>query len=117
MPRLTVADGINTVRTLFPTMWFGREKCADGLQALRFYRYDVDPNTGNFSRNPLHDSSDGPDALRYVAVAGQAARRAPYEMAPPRPRWLRLGLGRSTRQARCVGLAGCARLNFGQSFG
>jgi len=74
VPRLIVADGINAVRTLFPTMWFDREKCADGLQALRYYRYDVDPSTGQFSRNPLHESSDGPDALRYVPVAGQAAR-------------------------------------------
>jgi len=85
VPKLTVADGIDAVRTLFRTMWFDRGKCADGLQALRFYRYDVDLNTGQFSRNPLHESSDGPDALRYVAVAGQAARRASYQEPTPRP--------------------------------
>jgi hypothetical protein len=36
-----VADGINAVRTLFPNMWFDRDKCADGVQALRYYRYDI----------------------------------------------------------------------------
>jgi phage terminase large subunit len=87
VPRLSVADGINAARTQFPAMWFDRERCADGLQALRHYRYDLDAN-GQFSRNPLHDAaSHGADALRYVAVAMQEARRASWRedpVAPPR---------------------------------
>jgi len=84
VPRLSVTDGINAVRTLFPTMWFDRVTCADGLQALRHYRYDVDPTTGQFSRNPLHDSaSHGADALRYCAVAMTEQRRASYRATPP----------------------------------
>jgi phage terminase large subunit len=83
VPKLSVADGINAARTLFPSFWFDRERCSDGLQALRHYRYDIDPN-GQFSRNPLHDAaSHGADALRYVAVAMQEARRASYPAAPP----------------------------------
>jgi phage terminase large subunit len=39
VPKLSIADGINAVRTLFPVMWFDRERCADGVQALRHYRY------------------------------------------------------------------------------
>jgi len=87
VPRLSVADGINAARTLFPRLWFDRDACADGLQALRHYRYDLDPN-GQFSRNPLHDAaSHGADALRYVAVGMQEARRASYPTAPKaRPR-------------------------------
>lgn len=87
VPRLSVADGISAVRTVFPTLWFDRVLCADGLQALRHYRYDVDPTTGQFSRQPLHDdASHGADALRYVAVAMQERRRAQYQgpVAPPR---------------------------------
>ena len=87
VPRLSVADGISAARTLFPTIWFDRERCADGLQALRHYRYDLDPN-GQFSRAPLHDhASHGADALRYVAVAMQESRRATWRddaEAPPR---------------------------------
>jgi len=64
-------------------MWFDKEKSADGIQALRYYRYEVDPNSGQFSRNPLHDAaSNGSDALRYVAVAMQGPRRAQYPSTP-----------------------------------
>lgn len=85
VPRLTVADGINATRTLFPVMWFDKSKCSDGLQNLRRYRYDVDAE-GRFSRNPLHDdASHGADALRYCAVAMQEQKRASYK-SPPRPK-------------------------------
>jgi phage terminase large subunit len=70
VPKLSVADGINAVRTLFPTIWFDRTNCADGLQALRHYRYDVHPDTRQFARQPLHDqASNASNALRYCAVA------------------------------------------------
>jgi phage terminase large subunit len=83
VPKLSVADGINAVRTLFATLWFDRERCADGLQALRHYRYDLDAN-GQFGRNPLHDAaSHGADALRYVAVAMSESARASYPRTPP----------------------------------
>src|SRR5215469_146579 len=83
VPKLSVADGINAVRTLFPNLWFDEHRVADGLQALRHYRYELDPN-GQFSRNPLHDyASHGADALRYVCVAMQEARRAQYPTQPP----------------------------------
>lgn len=88
VPGLTVADGINATRTLFPRMWFDRERCADGVQALRHYRYKVDPDTGQFSRNPLHDAaSNGSDALRYVAVAMQGARQVGYKTPERRHPW------------------------------
>jgi phage terminase large subunit len=83
VPKLSVADGINAVRTLFPNMWFDRDACGDGVQALRHYRYELDLN-GQFSRSPLHDAaSHGADALRYAAVAMQEAARASYPKAPP----------------------------------
>jgi phage terminase large subunit len=55
VPKLSVADGINAVRTIFPTMWFDRERSADGVQALRYDRYDID-DTGQFSRQPGADA-------------------------------------------------------------
>lgn len=84
VPRLTIADGINAARTLFPVMWFDKSKCSDGLQNLRRYRYDVDAE-GRFSRNPLHDdASHGADALRYCAVAMQEHKGATYRGPAPR---------------------------------
>jgi phage terminase large subunit len=69
LPKVPVVDSINAARTLFPNMWFDRENCADGLTCLRHYRYDVDPDTGMFSRNPRHDQySHGADAFRYIAL-------------------------------------------------
>lgn len=64
-----VANDINTARTIFSNCYFDQEKCADGLQCLRHYRFEVDPNTGDRSLKPLHDwSSDGADAFRTFAV-------------------------------------------------
>ena len=69
MPRVPIIDSINAARTIFPTCYFDREHTADGLACLRHYRYEVDPETGQFSRNPLHDHySHGADAFRYIAL-------------------------------------------------
>lgn len=84
-PRLSVVDGINAARTVLSNCWIDSEKCVDGLQRLRHYRYDVDSVTGQFSNQPLHDdASHGADAFRYLAVAlkeptkkKQATVRAP----------------------------------------
>jgi phage terminase large subunit len=83
-PQLSVADGINAARTVFGRCYFDQAKCADGLQALRHYRYDTDEN-GQFKLTPLHDwASDGADAFRYFAVAMKEPRRAsaPKRAAP-----------------------------------
>ena len=70
VPMLSIEDGINAVRTIFPNLWFDEDKCADGLQCIRHYRYEVDPDMGTFKRKPLHDAaSHGADALRYLAVS------------------------------------------------
>jgi phage terminase large subunit len=67
--KLSVADGINAARTIFPQCYFDGEKCADGLQALRHYRYGEIATLGVPTREPLHDAySHGADAFRYFAV-------------------------------------------------
>jgi phage terminase large subunit len=70
VPKLSVTDGINAARTVFANCWFDQVKCADGLNALRHYRFDVDPETGKFSKNPVHDDySHAADAFRYLSIA------------------------------------------------
>jgi phage terminase large subunit len=70
VPRLSVSDGINAARTIFNRCYFDEQKCEEGLQSLRHYRYDVDPDTKQFSDRPLHDwSSHAADAFRYFAIA------------------------------------------------
>lgn len=69
VPQLSVEDGINAVRTIFPVIYFDAENCEDGIYSLRRYRYDVDQHSREFSRRPLHDeASHFADALRYFAV-------------------------------------------------
>ena len=69
LDRVPVADSINAARTMFSKCYFDRENCHQGLQCLRHYRYDVDPDTGNFSQKPLHcHYSHGADAFRYIGL-------------------------------------------------
>jgi len=68
-PKLSIADGINAARMLMNRCYFDTNRCAEGLQALRHYRYAVDADTKMFSDKPLHDQhSHAADAWRYVAV-------------------------------------------------
>lgn len=83
VPNLSVEDGINALRTVFPQVWWDKTNCADGLNALRRYRYEVDPVTGQFSRRPLHDdASHYADAARYLAVGMKDGQKAKPLVAP-----------------------------------
>ena len=69
LEKVPVLDSINAARSMFANYWFDRELCHDGLNCLRHYRYEVDPDTGQFSRTPLHDHySHGADAFRYISL-------------------------------------------------
>lgn len=69
VPRLSIVDGIAAVRAIFNRCWFDSEKCADGIQALRHYRYDWDDDMQTFKKEPRHDWASHPaDAFRYLAV-------------------------------------------------
>ena len=82
LPRVPVADSINAARTIFTSCYFDRTNCEEGLQCLRHYRYDVDPDTKMFSRVPLHDIySHGADAFRYIGLMIQDTK----ERKKPRP--------------------------------
>lgn len=83
VPSLSVADGINAVRTIFPQCWFDGEKCSDGLQYLRRYRYGEIKTLGTPTAEPLHDeNSHGADAFRMVAVGMKLPKTAPPPKTP-----------------------------------
>jgi phage terminase large subunit len=74
VPKTSVADRIEAARAVFNRCFFDEEKTADGLQCLRRWRYDVDPDTNQYSRLPLHDdASHGADAFTYFAVSMEEA--------------------------------------------
>jgi phage terminase large subunit len=70
--------GIEAVRRMLPLCWFDIDKCADGIQALRHYRYGeiktlstTDHKTP--TREPVHDWASHPaDALRTAAMGVEA---------------------------------------------
>lgn len=66
---IKIEDGINAVRAIFNQCWFDKEKCKQGLDALRNYHKEFDEKRRTFQKHPFHDwSSHGADAFRYFAV-------------------------------------------------
>ena len=66
---MPIADSINAARTIFSACYFDKNNCYAGLDCLRHYRYDVDPDTKGFSLKPVHDNySHGADAFRYIGL-------------------------------------------------
>jgi hypothetical protein len=64
-----IMDGINAARLTIPRCWFDKDKCKDGLEALRQYRTEFDEKTRAFKDNPRHDwTSHAADAFRYLAI-------------------------------------------------
>ncbi len=84
VPKWSIAGGIEAARKVFPRCWFDEDRCADGIQALRNYRFDVDPDTGQFSKHPLHDAfSHAADAFRYFAIGiAEPTAAAPTQAGP-----------------------------------
>lgn len=86
LDRVPVADSINAARTIFSKCYFDRQNTEEGLQCLRHYRYDVDPETKMFSAKPLHDEySHGADAFRYIGLMINEPRKAQPQKATYRP--------------------------------
>jgi len=66
---LPIMDGIDAARAIIPRCWFDREKCKDGIEALKQYRKEYSDRLSTFSNHPLHDwASHGADAFRILAV-------------------------------------------------
>lgn len=69
LARASIESGIDAARAIFNRCWFDENKCIDGLNALRRYRYEID-DSGQWSKKPLHDEySHAADAFRYFATA------------------------------------------------
>lgn len=69
-PKLSLEDGINAARMVFPRCWFDETRTARGLECLQNYRRELNEKIGEFRSSPVHDwASHGADAFRYLAVA------------------------------------------------
>jgi phage terminase large subunit len=66
--RHQIHDGIDAVRGMLQRCWFDADKCERGLQSLREYRKDFDPEKAVYKKTPRHDQwSHGADAFRTGA--------------------------------------------------
>lgn len=71
VPGLSLEDGIQAVRKMFPRLYFDN-KCYDGTEALRQYQREWDDDKKCFKDKPLHNwTSHAADAFRYLAIAWQ----------------------------------------------
>lgn len=69
-PRMSVMDGIESVRTTLPRTYIDQGKCASLVVALRNYRKKYNTETKTYESKPLHDEwSDIADALRYLCIS------------------------------------------------
>lgn len=69
VPKLSLVNGINAVRQLFPRLYFAEGPTSDGVLALQHYQYGVHPDTKQRTKEPLHNWASNPaDSLRYYAV-------------------------------------------------
>lgn len=85
--KLHVNSGINAVRTILPNCYIDRDRCSDGLRALRSYQWGPPSAGGLERREPLHDwASHGADAFRTLAVCVRypQATLAPTPTRPSR---------------------------------
>ncbi len=69
VPRSSIEDGIQAVRTLLPKCWFSETKTSQGLEALRQYRKEMDFKGETFKSKAVHDWSSHPaDSFRTLAT-------------------------------------------------
>jgi uncharacterized protein (UPF0254 family) len=60
---------IPAVRNILPLCWFDKDKCSQGISALKNYRAEYDEEKKKLSNRPLHDwSSHGASAFITFAV-------------------------------------------------
>lgn len=80
VPDHDVQDGINAAKLSLARCYFDRDKCKDGIEALRQYRADFDEKVNAFKNDPKHDwTSHTADAFRYLCMAWREI------IAPPAP--------------------------------
>ncbi len=73
VPNVSIVDGIQAVRSIFPQLRIHAGNCKQFLDAVKEYRREYDEVNRVFSSTPLHNwASNSADALRYLAVGWRA---------------------------------------------
>lgn len=71
-PKLDLQHGIDAVRLMLPFCYIDKDKCKNGIEALRAYKRGYNELTKAYTDSPVHDwSSNGSDAFRYFALVAK----------------------------------------------
>jgi hypothetical protein len=83
VPNLSVQDGIQAARKMFDRVYFDETLCATGIECLRQYQREYDPDKRIFKDKPLHNwASHGADAFRMLAIAWREMQPEPKKAEP-----------------------------------
>lgn len=90
VPEVSIDDGINAGKLLWPRLWVDEVKCQPFLDAISQYRQEWVDKLGTFRNVPLHDwTSHAADMFRYAALCeDQMTNERPISEPPyagPRP--------------------------------
>jgi hypothetical protein len=103
VPRQSVEDGIQAVRTLLPRMYFDEDKTEVGYEALALYRSEFDEKSGLYK--PVHDwTSHTADSMRTLAMGLREIRPSQRRQASATTAYdeVGFGLGQPNRQEVAV---------------
>lgn len=83
VPKTSVADRINAGRTIVRLCHFHKANCEKGLDGLRAWQFEYNPETETFSREPLHNwASHWGDGFSYGAQIMQGLEPEPEDEGP-----------------------------------
>lgn len=69
VPELSINQGIQLVRKIFPQLWINKDTTLRLMEAIEAYQKDFDEKRKVFKSYPRHDwTSHSADALRYMAI-------------------------------------------------
>jgi phage terminase large subunit len=87
-------DRINAARTILRRSEFHKTRCEAGLDGLRAWEYEWNPDTLSFSREPLHNWASHPsDAYSYGCQIMLEPQPPPPEPSPPKHVFEANGMG------------------------
>jgi len=68
--KISIMDGIETVRSSLSKIWIDEQRCAKLIRALENYRQEYDSKRQVYKDVPLHDKySHAADCMRYLCVS------------------------------------------------
>ncbi len=76
VPNVSIQEGIELARGVFPRIWIDSGKCSYLIKALENYHKNYNERLNVYSDKPVHDwSSHASDAFRYLAVMHNKSRK------------------------------------------